>query len=212
MIPKKIVLTSAYLAPIEFYSKLYSYENVCIEQYDHYVKQTYRNRCVIAAPGGPLTLTIPVSLNTTGKTPMRDVRISDHGKWRHLHWMALVSAYENSPYFEFYADDFRPFYEKRYDFLFDFNNELQVKICELIGIQPMIEHTFEYMEQGLEGVDDYREIIHPKRDSAENTNFFPKEYYQVFGHRHGFLPNMSIVDLLFNMGPESLLILRDSVK
>lgn len=97
-------LSSAYLAPIEYYTKLLAYDKVFIEQHDHYMKQTYRNRCTIAVPDGELALSIPTVKPNTLKCPMRDIRISDHGNWRHLHWNAIESAYNHTPFFEYYKD------------------------------------------------------------------------------------------------------------
>ena len=114
-------LSSAYLAPVEYYTKLLEYDKIYVEQHDHYIKQTYRNRCTIAGPDGELALSIPTVKPDTLKCPMKDIRISDHGNWRHLHWNAIESAYNSTPYFEYYKDDFRPFYEKKYEFLADFN-------------------------------------------------------------------------------------------
>ena len=110
-----VYLSSAYLAPVEYYTKLLAYDQIYIEQHDHYTKQTYRNRCTIAAPDGELALSIPTVKPDTPKCPMRDIRISDHGNWRHLHWNAIESAYNHTPFFEYYKDDFRPFYEKKYE-------------------------------------------------------------------------------------------------
>ena len=206
---KTVYLSSAYLAPIEYYTKLLVYDEVFIEQYDHYVKQTYRNRCTIAAPDGELILSIPTVKPDTQKCLMRDIRISDHGNWRHLHWNAIESAYNHTPFFEYYKDDFRPFYEKKYEFLVDFNEELCHLICSLIDIQPNMNRTTEYRMEFTPDVSDFRESIHPKKDfKKEDLDFFPKPYYQVFQEKLGFLPNLSIIDLLFNMGPESLLILQ----
>ena len=131
-----IYLSSAYLAPVEYYTKLFACEKAYVEQYDNYVKQTYRNRCVIAAADGPLALTIPTEKSGTPKCLMKDVRISDHGNWRHIHWNALVAAYRNSPFFEYYADDFHVFYEKKYAFLWDYNQEICSLVCDLIDIHP----------------------------------------------------------------------------
>ena len=138
---KTVYLSSAYLAPIEYYTKLLAYDKVFIEQHDHYVKQTYRNRCTIAAPDGELALSIPTVKPDTPKCPLRDIRISDHGNWRHLHWNALSSAYNHTPFFEYYKDDFRPFYEKKYEFLVDFNEDLCHLVCSLIDIQPDMKKT-----------------------------------------------------------------------
>jgi len=206
---RTVLLTSAYLAPVQYYSKLYAFDRVLEERCDHYVKQTYRNRCVIAGPGGPQVLTVPVEHAGGRKMPMRDVRISDHGNWRHLHWAALVTAYEGSPFFEYYADDLRPFYERRYAFLADFNAELQAAVLDLLGLAPRITVTERYADAS-EADADLREVISPKADRGADAHFRPVAYYQVFSARHGFLPNLSIADLLFNMGPEARLVLRDS--
>ncbi len=196
------ILSSAYLAPISYYKQLNSHEKVWVEVFDHYQKQSYRNRCIIAATDGPLALTIPVLKPEGGKAMMKDVRISDHGNWRHLHWNALQSAYRKSPFFEYYADDFAPFYEQKWEFLADFNEDLQHLVCHLIDIAPLQRRTTHY-EACPRDVDDYREAIHPRLSAVGNTT----PYYQVFQERLGFLPDLSIVDLLFNMGPESVLYL-----
>jgi hypothetical protein len=206
------ILSTAYLPPVQYFTKLYKYDKVWSEQYDNYLKQTYRNRCVIAAPDGPLALTVPVEKYDGLKCPMKEIRISDHGRWRHLHWNALVSAYENSPFFEYYADDFLPFYEKKWTFLCDYNEALVATVCELIDLEPVISRTTAYKQQTGDGCDDFRETIHPKHGFSDDAAFVPQPYYQVFQSRNGFLPNLSIVDLLFNMGPESLAVLKNSLR
>ena len=185
------------------------YENVFVEQCDHYIKKTYRNRCVIATQAGVQALTIPVTL-PDNKCPMRDVKISEHGNWRHLHRLSLVSAYENSPFFEFYADDLLPFYEKSYEFLIDFNQELTAKVCELLDIDYNAVLTKEYANADALDADDYRDAINPKHP-ADDPFFTPKEYYQVFAQRNGFKSNLSIADLLFNEGPEGIITLQNCV-
>ena len=195
-----ILLSSAYLPPVSFFTAINSGGDVLIEQYDNYYKQTYRNRCRIATSAGVQTLTIPVVKSDSPKQLMKDVRISDHGEWRRQHWNALESAYMNSPFFMYYQDDFRPFYEKKYEFLIDFNTELTLRIMELAGIKKDLRMTGSYgkTESGYQGISDYRGLIEPGKGEPAN----PKSYWQVFKQKYGFLPNLSAVDLLFNMGPE----------
>ena len=125
------LLQTTYFGPIQWYQKLYRYDQTLIEQYDSYQKQTYRNRCVIATANGLQTLTVPVehSVNSqelSANSPkVKDLRISDHNQWRRIHWNALQSAYSESPFFDYYADDIRLFFEKRYQFLIDFNEAIR---------------------------------------------------------------------------------------
>ena len=206
------LLTTAYLPPVQYFAALYHTEKVVIEKYDHYLKQTYRNRCVIAGANGVLTLSVPIVKPATPKTFSCDIEISDHGNWQHLHWNAIISAYNSSPFFEYYADDFAPFYRKNFQFLLDFNEELRSLVCRLLEIEPQVDFSTEYMTADCSDTD-FRETIHPKKEITETDSpFIVKEYYQVFRQKHGFLPNLSIIDLLFNMGPEARLILQASHK
>jgi hypothetical protein len=202
---KQYCLSTAYLAPVEYYALLASAENILLEQHDFFIKQTYRNRCSIATANGLMDLTIPTEKSEGNKTRIKDVRISNHGNWRVNHWRSITSAYQSSPFFEYYADDFIPFFEKEWDFLWDYNLALQNKVLELLDIKPVIQFTDSYIESyGRERID-LREIIHPKKSA-----FFPefRTYYQVFSQKYGFQQNLSIIDLLFNMGNESILVLK----
>lgn len=192
------MLSTTYFGPVQWYQKLHRAEYVQMEQWENFQKQTYRNRCLIATTQGIQALTVPIERG--GSLLIKDTRISDHGNWRHLHWNALQSAYGESPFFEYYQDDIRPFFEQRWDFLLDFNEAIRVKMCELIDIQPKVTLTSEYSPSSKI---DYREAIRPKHPLPD-PDFEPKPYYQVYQQKHGFLPNLSILDLLFNMGPESI--------
>ena len=207
-----VLLSSAYLAPVQYYAKLLQSAGgiAYIEACDSYIKQTYRNRCMIVDANGPLALTIPTEKSDEGHCLMRDIRISEHGNWRHRHWNALEAAYRHTPFFLYYEDDFRPFYEEKIESLYEFNLGLTRLICNLIGIDTTLVPTTEYIAENMANVEDLRERIHPKLDWRSDTDFTPKEYYQVFKGKHGFVPNMSIADLLFNMGPESILVLHES--
>lgn len=207
-----LILSSAYLAPVQYYAHLYAAGRAVEDRYEHYVKQTYRTRCYIATPAGPLALTIPVERGGAAGKAMRDMRISDHGNWQHLHWNALTSAYESSPYFEYYADDFRPLYEHPYRYLVDFNAALQQIILDQLDLQPQIMLAEAYVENLTEGDTDLRPLLTPKASVGSDNHFVPQPYWQVFADRTGFLPNLSMADLLFNMGPESRLVLKNSLR
>ena len=199
------ILSSTYFGPVQWYQKLVHADTVYLEQHDHFIKQTYRNRCIIATTQGLQALTVPVESPQglrIDKTEMKDVRISDHGSWRHLHWQALQSAYGESPFFEFYADDLHPFFEKHWAFLFDFNLAITQKMCELLDIEAHIKpHPLSPSPKGEgEAFGKGGESLNP-----QPSTFTP--YYQVYQQKHGFLPNLSILDLLFNMGNEAILYL-----
>ena len=195
-----------YLAPMPLYAQLYNCNALVINGDELFVKQTYRNRAVIATENGSQSLTIPV-IHDGGRTAMRDVRISEHGNWRHQHWNAMVSAYRKSSFFDYYADDFAHFYEERDGFLMDFNLRLHGVISELLGLERDVKIIDN--EHKIKEFIDLRNIAEPKA-LANFAGYTAQPYYQVFAQRNGFIPNLSIVDLLFNMGPEGLIVLRDT--
>ena len=285
------LLSTTYFGPVQWYQKLYRYDRVLIERHETFQKQTYRNRCLIATTQGVQALTVPVKAPTSltpsdcrGSSEAQhashsrgrsEAAISNHGNWRHVHWQALQSAYGDSPFFEYYEDDLRPFFfEDRWLSLYDFNRDICTKICNLIDIKPHISYTTEFIKSTgsiishstertestgsiishaagqtestgsiisrsagqtestgsiishsagqtesadstdakvLTGrnenteiiVHDFRNAIQPKHPLPD-ADFLPRPYYQVYQQKHGFLPNLSILDLLFNMGPESI--------
>ena len=293
------LLSTTYFGPVQWYQKLNRHRCI-IEQHDNFVKQTYRNRCVIASANGPQTLTVPIERYDGMKCAMRDIRISDHGNWRHLHWQALVSAYGETPFFEYYTDDIRPFFEEhRWKYLLDFNLDITHTLCSLLDVRPDLTLSDHYIDadeticgsgslsgaaagfeeankglngaaesfggangldgatesfggavkgldgaaesfggavKGLDGAAesfggavkglgganslngaaeslgsssacslfvDYRDAIRPKHPLPD-AEFEARPYYQVRAQRHGFLPNLSVLDLLFNEGPEGI--------
>ena len=208
------LLSSSYFPPIQWMQKLHRYGRVIVEQHDNFCKQTYRNRCLIATANGVQALTVPIERYDGAKCPMCDIRISDHGEWRHQHWNAIVSAYGESPFFVYYEDDIRPFFERKWEYLVDFNMAITEKLCELLDVQSNVQLSDEYIdadalqarlsaEGGAERVDDFRDAIRPKRPLPD-ADFTPHQYYQVHTLRQGFQPNMSALDLLMNEGPEGI--------
>ena len=201
-----VLLSTTYFGPVQWYQKLYRYDSVSIDLQETFQKQTYRNRCLIATTQGVQALTVPVVHDASNV--ISDIRISDHGNSRHLHWQALQTAYGDSPFFEYYEDDLRQFFtERHWERLKDYNMSICQKMCELQDIQPTIVQTSDFRLQPScppsINPDDFRLGINPKHP-LEDVDFQPKPYYQVYQQKHGFLPNLSILDLLFNMGPESI--------
>lgn len=199
--PGVVLLSSFYLAPIEYYSVLFRASSVVMEVYENYQKQSYRNRCNIVGANGSMALSIPVEKPSSVKSRMKEVRIADHGNWRHLHWNAIISAYNSTPFFEYYADELQPFYEKKIPFLVDFNLQLHELVCKWLRVKKPTKLSPEYVAEIPEGVTDHRETIHPKRPPG----FMTKPYYQVFQDKLGFIQHASIIDLVFNMGNEARL-------
>lgn len=204
-----IVLSAMYLGPVEFYSKIFHYKTI-VEQFENYTKQTFFNRCHIATPNGVLALSIPI-VKESGKTLVRDIKISEHTPWQRTHWRAIQSAYSTTPFFEYYIDDLYLFFEKKWKYLLDFNLNIHAKILELLEMDTTIKLTESYQDS-MNYYKDFRNKILPKNSSSIENDFIEQDYYQVFKKKNGFIPNLSIIDLLFNMGNESRIILKNSEK
>jgi len=189
-----------YLPPVSYFSALNDNNfEFLIEKEEHFPKQTYRNRARIYSPNGPLDLFVPVIKGSKFHTKIKDVKISYDFKWQRLHWLSIESCYRNSAYFEFYEDELAPFYEKKFEYLFDYNLELLQWIFKQLKKSPELKFTTEYIKE-IPAELDFRSKIHFK-----NTDPIvkAKPYFQVFEDRAGFLPNLSIIDLLFSQGPQS---------
>ncbi|MDQ3110496.1 MAG: WbqC family protein [Bacteroidota bacterium] len=206
MTASKIIFPSCYLAPVQWYSKLFQTDEITIEQHEHYVKQTWRNRARIIGANGIQDLIIPV--HARNHMAMHEVEINYEEDWQRQHWQSIRSAYGNAPFFEYYADYFSPFYEKKnWIKLVDYNAELVQLTLKLLKLQKKIVFTEEYLKSS-EGTIDFRSLISPKTDVKEDVSFKPQRYVQVFEERHGFIPTVSILDLLCCEGPASGEILR----
>lgn len=198
------------MGPAHYYARAQQYSEIIIERFDSYQKQTYRNRCVVLGANGPLALSIPVVKLHGEKMLVRDVEIDYATRWQINHWRTINSSYNSSPFFEYYADDFAPFYEKKWRFLIDFNMELHQLIGELIELDTQSILSDDFISQ-FNG-DDYRSVITPKMQSEKSDAAFkPFQYTQTYSEKFGFVPNLSIIDLLFNRGPETESILRRSI-
>ncbi|WP_316829418.1 WbqC family protein [Pedobacter aquatilis] len=198
------ILPLFYLAPVSYFSKIQSLNtDYLLEKFEHFPKQTYRNRASIYSPNGKLDLTVPVARGSKMHTPYKDVKISYDFNWQRLHWLSLETCYRSSAYFEFYEDELKRFYTQQFDFLFDYNLELFTWLSKKLKLNLDYKFTTEYIGKH-EATMDYRGMMNPKKVDDNVNN---KPYYQVFEDKHQFLPNLSIVDLLFNQGPQARLYL-----
>jgi hypothetical protein len=206
-----VLLSTAYLAPVQYYAKLIQFGEETLEVHENYSKQSYRNRCNIYGPNGIQSLSIPVTKTTNCKTPVKEVEIDYSTRWQKIHFKAIESAYRNSPFYEYFIDDLAPFYQKPFQFLFDFNLELQQVIENILEINTTIAFTDIYIKSASDNKMDFRDKIHPKK-CQEDPFFIDVPYNQVFEKKFGFIPNLSIIDLLFNQGMETEEILRKSIQ
>lgn len=198
------ILPLFYLPPVGYFSLLQQVaQDFLIEKNEHLVKQTYRNRASIYSPNGKLDLTVPLVKGSKTHTKMKDVRISNDYNWQRLHWLSLETCYSSSAYFEYYEDELSRFYNQEFEFLFDFNLELLEWLTKKLKLNLNFDTTSSYQDDVAAELD-FRGMMNPKKSGDIVNN---KPYYQVFEDRHQFLPNLSVVDLLFNQGPQAKLYL-----
>jgi hypothetical protein len=202
-----VVLSTSYLPPVEYFARLKRAGKVLVESNESYAKQTYRNRCNIAGPNGLQVLTIPILHCKGDRMPIKDIRVDYSTRWQANHWRSIETAYNKSPFFSFYRDAFEPFYFSRYKFLFDLNNDMLSLCMKFSSVRTPISYT-ESFQKKFTDEQDLRTAINPK--NHELYMDFPR-YPQVFEPVLGFLPNLSIIDLLFNRGTDSEYYL-DSIK
>lgn len=194
-----LLLNTAYLPPIEYFALIAKYSDFCLEAFENYQKQSYRNRCYFYGAGGKEMLQIPVVHEEgTFRHPIKQIRIDYSTPWVIRTERALDSAYKSAAYYDYYRDGLFSILESGKETLWEFNLELITFCLKKLGIKASI-HLSEDFTQGCPD-DDYRERVHPKKESVSGFNL-EKPYFQVFSQKHGFIPNLSIIDLLFNEGP-----------
>jgi hypothetical protein len=193
-----ILVSTAYLPPVEYFSIISKAENVLIERNESYKKQTYRNRCYLLSSHGKLPLSVPVLLGSFHKTNIKDIRIDYSKRWQQVHLRAMTVSYKASPFYDYYFENIESAVQKNHQFLLDLNTDLIEKILKILKLNVNISVTNNF-EPLTENPNDYRYIISPKIESR----FIGKKYIQVFTTESGFIPNLSIIDLIFNTGPEA---------
>jgi len=207
-----ILLDLQYLPPLQYWTKLLTYETIHLEQHEHFLKSSYRNRCHIAGVNGPLRLSIPLAKGKNEQQPITQVRISAQDHWSSRHWHSIRSAYANAPFWDYYADQLYPIFKNPPPLLFNFNYQLLAKIIDFLQLSTELLLTKDYQATPHNTILDFRGGIHPKIHRAlPDPHFKPIPYPQVFEEKNGFLPNLSILDLLFCTGPEAGLLLKKMV-
>lgn len=209
--PSTILIEAHYLPSVQYFSKLTHYSQATIEACETYQKGSYRNRCHIAAANGLMRLSIPLKKGKNEQQSIRETQIAFDESWRSQHWNSIRSAYGNAPFFPYYEEELAAYFQRPNPLLFDWNLELIQLLTRLLQLDVSIQKSTTYVREVAGDVQDLRQLIHPKSHRRmTDDNFQPVPYPQLFQERHGFLPNLSILDLLFCTGPQAILYLEQS--
>ena len=204
-----IIIPTAYLGNVQYYSKLLSGEAV-IDLHENYQKQSYRNRAEILCANGVMSLTVPVRKPHNEKVLTRDIAIDNSKKWRHQHLHAIISSYSRSPYFEHYEEAVTALYGVRYETLAELNAACMECVCRLLKVGPQVAFSDGYLLAGDGDTDLRSALSHKPRLHRDDPCFVPEPYEQTFSDRFGFVPNLSVIDLLMNEGPLAVDVIRGS--
>lgn len=198
------LLGTSYAGNLDYFSCIKNSNNISIDLNEFFHKQSFKNRCQIYGANGRLNLTIPIQ-RKAGKNPVKDIKIEYSFNWQKVHWKSLQSSYRSSPYFEYYEHYFVSLYEnEKPKFLIDFNTGVLDIVIKILDLDVQLSYTNDY-QKSMDNFVDNRNLIHPKLNPT--SKFKDKKYYQVFQEKFGFIPNLSIYDLIFNEGPSSVLYL-----
>ena len=194
-----IIIHPTYFPNIAHFVAIVNADNVMYEFDDNFLKQTYRNRTYIYGANGKLALNIPVVHTQKNRQKYRDVKIFNETKWQDLHWKSLLSAYKTSPFFEFYEDDLQPLFNQKADYILDFNLKCLEVICDCLQLDLKTSKSVIYQKH-IDNTFDFRPLVNAKKEVTKQFD----TYTQVFSDKHRFISNLSILDLLFNEGPNAL--------
>lgn len=208
--PNTVLIELAFLPPISYVSLLLKVGRAKLDRHEHYVKASYRNRCYVLGPNGPQRLSVPLAKGKHQRSAMKDIEISYHEDWQKDHWHTLEACYRRSPYFEYYEDQFAPFWEGQIYSLWEFNERLLRLVLELCEIELDTEYSEQYEGDPSPDTLDARSLF--RHNQPVPLGYRPPVYQQVFHDRHPFESNLSIIDLLFNKGPETKSILSSSIE
>ncbi|MES2004875.1 MAG: WbqC family protein [Bacteroidota bacterium] len=204
----QLIVDIQYFGTINYIKILFQFSDIEIEQYESYQKMSFRNRCVIAGSNGVVNLSVPLEKGRGQKELMKEVRISHSANWRVQHWRTIESCYSRSPFFEFYRDGVWQLLQKKETFLLDQNLAILSWLKQVLKFSGTISLTDTYLKAYPDEVTDRRNFFLPKNQGKQSIGF---RYTQVFEDRIGFQPDLSILDLLFNCGPETISLLKDNI-
>jgi len=202
-----VLIESQYLPPVGYFAALHNTPTILLERHEHYVKQSYRNRCYINAVHGRESLTVPTTAKH-GKVMITDIRIDYGQKWLSNHWRTITSAYGKAPFFEHYAGDLEKILFQKREFLYDLNYELLSLCLKWLRWGTTIKETLSYEKTPSTDIIDLRSLINPKKMDFLNNLYKPTPYYQVFGS--SFAENASFIDLIFCEGPSAARVVQAS--
>ena len=194
-----IIIHPTYLPNVAHFVAMTNSDEITFEMDDNYQKQTYRNRTYIYGANGKLQLSIPIIHSQKERQKYRDIKIYNSENWQSVHWKSLETAYRTSPFFEFYEDDIQPLFTEKFDFLLDFNMKCLDVIFDCLQIDLSTSKSQVY-EKEVVNKTDFRFLANARKENPFNFD----SYTQVFNNKHGFISNLSILDLLFNEGPNAL--------
>lgn len=203
-----IVLATSYFGPVQYFTKFLLPGKILLEKHENYTKQSYRNRTIILGANGPLSLTVPVKRGSFHKVSIHELEIDYKDNWQNTHWRSIESAYRSTSYFEFYMDEIAAVFQLKVRTLLDLNGIILKRMLHLLRLENDVACTQSYLKKGYSL--DYRGSIHPKKKVPDSL-FHPAKYPQAFQSKFGFTANLSILDLLFNTGPDAKTILQKSV-
>jgi hypothetical protein len=198
---ENLLLSSAYFPPVHYMALISGAENTFIEKEENYLKQTYRNRCIILSATGPIILSVPVFMGSLHKVRIKDIKIDYSKRWQKLHLRGINSSYRSSPFFEYYFHHIEAVINSNHEWLIDLNMHSLRVVTELLRCPALVSYTAKFQPVSEEQYD-FRYQISPKKELPGSIFNF-REYYQVFSDRTGFVPALSILDLLFNIGPDA---------
>lgn len=201
-----VLVHPTYFPSIATFVAIANAEKTTFEVCDNYQKQTYRNRMYIYDAYGKLPLTVPVIYSQKNRQLYKDILISNDENWQDLHWKSIQSAYSSSPFFEFYEHELQPLFTTKFEYLLDYNFKCLELIYECLQL-PFEYETTDTFQKTPEGLTDYRSLADSRKEKEQKF----KPYAQVFDDKHGFIPNLSILDLIFNEGPNATLYLEAQI-